>query len=81
MFKVGDLITLDRISYPQYEGYLGLIVDDDAASNWYPPDHPASPSGRTPDWDTRAYQVLIAGCLHPFRIYPEYMINETEDEA
>lgn len=68
MFKVGDLITLDRVSYPQYSGYFGTIIK--AGPSWL-----AMKGNVTPP-----YQVLINGRLHPYAIYERDMTKETEHE-
>lgn len=74
MFKVGDLITLDRIAYPQYSGYFGTIIK---AGPWCRDQPPSWVKGNV----RPPYQVLINGRLHPYAIYERDMTNETEDEA
>lgn len=64
LFNVGDLVKLNRTSYPQYDGYLGSIVS-------------LLPGDGLPG--RQGYQVLIAGRLHPYRIFARDMTNETED--
>ena len=65
--KVGDLVKLNPIDYPQQKGELGVLVS-------VSPPHPG-PRTRTTarSRSARFWAVMIAGKIHPYTIAEEDM--------
>lgn len=60
--KIGDLVKLDKIAYPQYRGKLGIIH-----SEW-----------EYNHFEDLKWAVMIDGRIHPYTINSKYIevINE-----
>jgi len=70
LVKIGDLVKLDKIAYPQYRGKLGIIH-----SEWEF-NHFADVQVTGPE-DLK-WAVMIDGRIHPYTINGKYIevINE-----
>ena len=65
--KIGDLVKLDKIAYPQYRGKLGIIH-----SEWEYNRHALGTA------ESLKWAVMIDGRIHPYTINSKYIevINE-----
>lgn len=60
--KVGDLVKLNPIDYPQQKGELGVLIKAVSTADWASRPRPAA-----------CWAVMIAGKIHPYTIAEEDM--------
>ena len=71
--KIGDLVKLDKIAYPQYRGKLGIIHSEWEFNHFVP-----ELGGSPPSPEDLKWAVMIDGRIHPYTINSKYIevINE-----